>query len=395
MGILLDENPNTETRMRRWMQIFARFLNRGEIAGAGLSADDGVIDVNAGRSLFIPATGDACLGESPACAIDELEVDIYADSDGGGLEHKTDTSVSPNRVRLSVLLDDPVSGLEFDNNGLQVKIDDDAANVLAISADGLLVDPASIDHGDLSGLGDDDHSAYMLAESSVTDNALVRWDGTGGRMVQDSGWTLDDDDDMTAAGSLDMGGEDIIMDPNGGLLLHATANDELTIAFSTVGDIEITPGQIAAANVNNSGGIDLTIISGRDTTGFGGAGGDLYLRAADGAAGNAGGDVFIQPGLGPASGGDGVVIVRDHTGAGVVNFRSAGTLFLKDIDCSGQNVSNVATLDMSAVNGVAISGAAGATLGNTGGGTGPATAAQNQWLTIDINGTTYFVPVWI
>lgn len=37
---------------------------------------------------------------------------------------------------------------------------------------------------------------------TVTDNALVRWDGTGGAAVQDSGWTLGDTDIMNAADNI-------------------------------------------------------------------------------------------------------------------------------------------------------------------------------------------------
>ena len=43
---------------------------------------------------------------------------------------------------------------------------------------------------------------------------------------------------------------------------------------------------------------------------------------------------------------------------------------------------------------VAISGATVATLGDTGGATGPATAAQNSWLEVKVNGVNYFVPLW-
>ncbi len=45
--------------------------------------------------------------------------------------------------------------------------------------------------------------------------------------------------------------------------------------------------------------------------------------------------------------------------------------------------------------GVAISGAVPATLGTTGGGTGPGTAAQNQWLEITINGVKGWLAWWV
>lgn len=43
---------------------------------------------------------------------------------------------------------------------------------------------------------------------------------------------------------------------------------------------------------------------------------------------------------------------------------------------------------------VAISGSTAATLGDTGGATGPATAAQNSWLEVEVDGVNYFVPLW-
>jgi hypothetical protein len=59
----------------------------------------------------------------------------------------------------------------------------------------------ALDHGsDLTGLDDDDHSAYVLAEPSSTDNQIVRWDGTSGRAIQSSGPTISD------SSALDMNG---------------------------------------------------------------------------------------------------------------------------------------------------------------------------------------------
>lgn len=43
---------------------------------------------------------------------------------------------------------------------------------------------------------------------------------------------------------------------------------------------------------------------------------------------------------------------------------------------------------------VAISGTVAATLGDTGGATGPATAAQNSWLEVEVDGVSYFTPLW-
>ena len=52
------------------------------------------------------------------------------------------------------------------------------------------------DHGALSGLADDDHAQYTKHPASSTDNAIARWDGTGGRTIQNSGVTIDDSNNI-------------------------------------------------------------------------------------------------------------------------------------------------------------------------------------------------------
>jgi hypothetical protein len=43
---------------------------------------------------------------------------------------------------------------------------------------------------------------------------------------------------------------------------------------------------------------------------------------------------------------------------------------------------------------VEISGSTAATLGDTGGSTGPTTATQNSWLEVNVAGTNYYIPLW-
>jgi len=135
---LLDENPNTPERTRRFNQILARLINRGFQAGLGLNSTEGVLRVNAGRSLFIPdaATGVACLLEDPACVLDFLEVDLFTD---GGLEHADDASVSPNRDRLKIDLHG-TPGLELTSTGIRVLVESDVG--LEIVAGGVQVNLA-------------------------------------------------------------------------------------------------------------------------------------------------------------------------------------------------------------------------------------------------------------
>lgn len=46
---------------------------------------------------------------------------------------------------------------------------------------------------------------YLLVIGSSTDNAVVRWDGTDGDAVQDSGVTIDDDDNLVSPGKASFG----------------------------------------------------------------------------------------------------------------------------------------------------------------------------------------------
>ena len=56
------------------------------------------------------------------------------------------------------------------------------------------------DHGQLTGLADDDHTQYTKHPASSTDNAIVRWDGTGGRTLQGSSVIVDDNGKLSGDG---------------------------------------------------------------------------------------------------------------------------------------------------------------------------------------------------
>ena len=56
------------------------------------------------------------------------------------------------------------------------------------------------DHGQLTGLTDDDHTQYTKHPASSTDNAIARWDGTGGRTLQNSSVAIDDNGKLSGDG---------------------------------------------------------------------------------------------------------------------------------------------------------------------------------------------------
>lgn len=85
--------------------------------------------------------------------------------------------------------------------------------------------------------------------ASSTDNTLVRWDGTGGKTIQNSGWSLSDADALTAGGGLTMGDN---------LLTRPTIKDygETVNAIGSIGggtqDIDLENGNVVSATVDTS-----------------------------------------------------------------------------------------------------------------------------------------------
>jgi len=81
----------------------------------------------------------------------------------------------------------------------------------------------SFDHGDLQGLGDDDHNdatnGYVLRElnGSVASNALTRWDGTDGRNLKNSTVLLGDSNTLTTSNT--NGSISIVPNGTGDLIL--------------------------------------------------------------------------------------------------------------------------------------------------------------------------------
>lgn len=55
-------------------------------------------------------------------------------------------------------------------------------------------------------------TAGVIGPASSTDNALVRFDGTSGSTLQNSGWTLSDANALTAGGAFDMNGNALTVD---------------------------------------------------------------------------------------------------------------------------------------------------------------------------------------
>ena len=89
----------------------------------------------------------------------------------------------------------PISGKAADSD----KLDGNDSTAFATSTH-------SHDHGNLTGLTDDDHTQYVKDAGTVTDNAIVRFNGTDGRTIQNSGVTIDDSNNLITTGGIHVGG---------------------------------------------------------------------------------------------------------------------------------------------------------------------------------------------
>ena len=99
-----------------------------------------------------------------------------------------------------------------------------------------------------------------------TDNAIVRWDGTGGTAIQNSGWTLDDSNVLTAAGNVSLGANYISragtaagfsLDASNNATFSARVNFTSLLGEATTGSafVQYSPNDTRIINLNASGNI--------------------------------------------------------------------------------------------------------------------------------------------
>lgn len=108
------------------------------------------------------------------------------------------------------------------------------------------IDETKIDHGNIAGLADDDHTQYMLDAGTSVDNTIPRFDGTDGRTMQTSGIVVDDSDNVSSMGTLGCGA------------ITSTGNLDIGAHTFTVNSIEIVgaDGEVNKSAVEDSGNWD-------------------------------------------------------------------------------------------------------------------------------------------
>jgi hypothetical protein len=171
------------------------------------------------------------------------------------------------------------NGLTLDGDGkLAILLDPDVDNILSLSADGLLLRSVDVDHGDVTGLLDDDHTQYLLA------------DGT-----------------RALAGDWDLGGFDLT---DGGDLEVDSLTSANAVTIDVNHDFDMQSNDILGVNAIVGDGSGNFLVQGRDGDGGGppSAGQSLQLRGGAGTGGGADGVLYL---LGPSGGTK--VLVNDTT----------------------------------------------------------------------------------
>lgn len=192
----------------------------------------------AGGAGTIVQVGD-CTG--PECFADgsDLHTLIFEGSSVDGFETRV-TAADP-------ITQDGV--LSFPNVDGTVAITDgtlNAGNYVKIDSSGRLIDSGNSTFG-----GD------VVGPISSTDNALVRFDSTTGKLLQNSGTTLDDSGNMSIPGTLTVG--DIVTSQSGlsilqeGLVINEEGGATATHLFRVEGDTD--PNLIYVDAANNRVGI--------------------------------------------------------------------------------------------------------------------------------------------
>jgi len=96
---------------------------------------------------------------------------------------------------------DGTTGKLLQNSVVSISDSGDVTGVAALTASGAISCTDLTATGTISGISAADVSAVAKI-ASATDNRVVRWDGTTGGVVQDSGVTIDDSGNISTAGSV-------------------------------------------------------------------------------------------------------------------------------------------------------------------------------------------------
>ena len=125
--------------------------------------------------------------------------------------------------------------------GLQAPATSDYTTYTLPAADGTAGQILSTDgNGVLSWISNIAGSGDVIGPASATDNAIVRFDGTTGKLIQNSVGILTDSGALsglallTMSGDIDLNNHDLILDADGDTYLHAFQDDGINLNLATI-----------------------------------------------------------------------------------------------------------------------------------------------------------------
>lgn len=187
-----------------------KFFSLGEKGEEGADANSIDYDYDTTTSAGDPGAGNVRLNNATVSSVTEIYADDE-DADGNSVgalldNYGTSTSTVKGSLRVSRAAD-RTAFAEFDVDSVTDSSGYRTIAVTHVSGNPTLTanEPLILSFTRKGDKGETGANGDLIGPVSSTDNALTRWDGTGGNTVQNSGWTLDDSDVLTAGGSLDMG----------------------------------------------------------------------------------------------------------------------------------------------------------------------------------------------
>jgi len=145
-------------------------------------------------------------------------------------------------------------------------------------------------------------STFVVGPASATDNAIPRYDATTGKLIQDSGITITDDN--------------LIMFPD---TPGITGYFEIGVTAQATVDTDGAELDIYSGKGNGTGNGGVVCLYSGDGGASGGDGGEVIVYAGNGGTNGNGGDIYIVPGTAGSGGSySGSIYLQNQA-----NFRSA------------------------------------------------------------------------
>lgn len=271
-GITVDDTDNVSgvgTFASGTATITGNIVVTGTVDGRDVATDGTKLD-----GIEASATADQTDAEIKTAYENNADTNAFTDADHSkldGIEASADVTDATNVAAAGAVMDSDFSGtytahLRRTGSGTYTASKD---NFTATTAPGATDDSAS-DYA-IGSLWIDitNQNAYICEDAtassanwlqingggtgdfsgpaSSTDNALVRFDGTGGKTGQNSGWTLDDSDVLLAGGDLDLNGNRVILDADADTYIEVTTDDRIDFSVGGTDICRINAGGFVPA----------------------------------------------------------------------------------------------------------------------------------------------------